>query len=157
MTSILIRYIAFPWVPTRSNISELTLRNKSMRRCSATVYCMVIIQGCIQKFQDSTCKRCLLNLDIKFLHHLQCTPLLHEYIVPCVFAMLGSNPGSPFFGTLSSTRCDSSWISSVVSNLRPFIRSFSLEKRKNHRGPDHVSMGDEGSLSCSSWPQTAKL
>jgi len=41
-------------------------------------------------------KRSLLTLDVKFLHHLQNTPLLHEYSGPSVSAMLGSIPGSPF-------------------------------------------------------------
>ena len=41
-------------------------------------------------------KRSLLALDVKFLHHLQSTPLLHEYSGPSVSAMLGSIPGSPF-------------------------------------------------------------
>ena len=42
-------------------------------------------------------ERSLLTLDVKFLHHLQSTPLLHEYSGPSVSAMLGSIPGSPFF------------------------------------------------------------
>ena len=41
-------------------------------------------------------KRSLLTLDVKFLHHLQSTPLLHEYSGPSVSAMLLSIPGSPF-------------------------------------------------------------
>ena len=41
-------------------------------------------------------KRSLLTLDVKFLHRLQSTPLLHEYSGPSVSAMLGSIPGSPF-------------------------------------------------------------
>jgi len=41
-------------------------------------------------------KRSLLTLDVKFLHHLQSTPLLHEYNGPSVSAVLGSIPGSPF-------------------------------------------------------------
>ena len=41
-------------------------------------------------------KRSLLTLDIEFIHHLQSTPLLHEYSGPCVYAMLGSIPVSPF-------------------------------------------------------------
>ena len=41
-------------------------------------------------------KRSLLTLDVKFLHHLQRTPLLHEYSGPGVSAMLGSIPGRPF-------------------------------------------------------------
>ena len=41
-------------------------------------------------------KRSLLTLDVKFLHHLQSIPVLHEYSGPSVSAMLGSIPGSPF-------------------------------------------------------------
>jgi len=41
-------------------------------------------------------KRSLLTLDVKFLYHLESTPLLHEYSGPSVSAMLGSIPGSPF-------------------------------------------------------------
>jgi len=41
-------------------------------------------------------KRSLLTLDVKFLHHLQSTPLLHKYSSSSVSAMLGSIPGSPF-------------------------------------------------------------
>ena len=41
-------------------------------------------------------KRSLLTLDVKFLHHLQSTPLLHEYSGTSVSAMLGSIPESPF-------------------------------------------------------------
>ena len=35
-------------------------------------------------------------MDVKFLHRLQSTPLLHEYSGPSVSAMLGSIAGSPF-------------------------------------------------------------
>ena len=41
-------------------------------------------------------KRSLLNLDVKFVYHLQSTPLLHEYAGPSISAMLGIIPGSPF-------------------------------------------------------------
>ena len=56
------------------------------------------IQGCIQKFQDSTCKKKFATLDVKFLHHLQSTLLLHEYSYSglSISAMLGSIPGIPF-------------------------------------------------------------
>ena len=30
-------------------------------------------------------------------------------------------------------------------------------REKSHRGPDRMGMGDGGSLSCCSWPKTAKL
>ena len=41
-------------------------------------------------------KRSLLSLDVKFLHHLQSTHLLHKYSGPSFSAILGSNPGRPF-------------------------------------------------------------
>ena len=50
--------------------------------------------------------------------------------------MLGSIPGSPFL--------DSSWISWMVSNLRPFIRSFSLGKRKKSQGARSGEYGGWG-------------
>ena len=53
-------------------------------------------------------KRNLLTLDVKFHHHLQRTPLLHEYSGPSVSAMLGKHPWKSLFGIVSSTRCDSS-------------------------------------------------
>ena len=43
-------------------------------------------------------KRSLLTLEVKFLHHLQSTPLLREYSGPIVSAMLGSIPVNPFLG-----------------------------------------------------------
>ena len=79
-------------------------------------------------------KRSLLTLEGKFLHHLHSTSLLHEYSGPSVSAMLGKHPWKSLFGIVSSTLYDSSWISSMVSNLRPFIRSFSLGKRKKSQG-----------------------
>ena len=89
-------------------------------------------------------KRSLPTLDFRFLNHLQSTPLLHEFSGPSFYAMLVSIPASPFFGIMSSTRCDSYWISSIVSNLRPFIRSFSLGKRKKSQGARSGECGGWG-------------
>ena len=61
------------------------------------VYVCMYVEGCMQNFQDSTCKRSLLTLDVKFLHHLQRTPLLQEYSGPSVSAMLGSNSVCSFW------------------------------------------------------------
>ena len=47
--------------------------------------------------KDSTCKKKLLTLDVKFFHQLQSTALLHECSGPSISAMLGSIPGSPFW------------------------------------------------------------
>ena len=62
-----------------------------------------IVEPCILIYKDVSkssrtvlVKRSLLTLDVKFLCHLQSTPLLHEYSGPSVSAMLGSIPGSPF-------------------------------------------------------------
>ena len=128
-------------------------------------------------------KQCtLLNIG-QFLHqHLVCWVNTRVYPkVPGQFAYLGcSIPLSPskyspfartqrsqrfchawkhpwkcLFGIVSSTRCDSSWISSMVSNLWPFIRSFGLGKRKKSQGARSGEYG--GPLSCCSWPKTVKL
>ena len=110
-------------------------------------------QGFIQKLQDSTCKKNLLTLDVKFLHHLQSTPLLHEYSGPSVYAMLGSVPGSPFLELCQVP-------AAVPLESLQWCRIFDPSEAsawgrgKSHRG---VSMGDGGSLSCCSWPKTAKL
>jgi len=38
----------------------------------------------------------MLTLDVKFLYHLQSTPLLQAYNGPSISAILGSIPRSPF-------------------------------------------------------------
>ena len=102
-------------------------------------------------------KRCLLTLVVKFLHHLQSTPLLHEYSGPSVSAVLGNIPGSPFLELCQVTAAiplkslQWCWIFDPSSEASAWGRG------KSHRGPDRVSMGDGGSLSCCSWPKTAKL
>ena len=42
-------------------------------------------------------KRCLLTLEVKFLHDLQSTPLLYEYSGPSVSAMLEASLEVPFW------------------------------------------------------------
>ena len=89
-------------------------------------------------------KRSLLNLDVKFLHHLQSTPLLHEYSSPSVSAMLGSIPGSPFLelyqvpAAIPLESLQWCWIFDHSSEASAWGRG------KSHRGPDRVSMGDGG-------------
>jgi len=102
-------------------------------------------------------KTSLLILDVKFLHHLQSTPLLHEYSGPSVSAMLGSIPGSPF---LEMCEVPTAIPLESLQWCRIFDSSSEASawgRGKSHTGPDRVSMGDGGSLSCSSWPKTAKL
>ena len=60
------------------------------------------------------------------------------------FCHAWKHPLKSLFGIVSSTRCVSYWISSVVSNLRPFIRSFSLGKRKKSQGARSGEYGGWG-------------
>ena len=93
-------------------------------------------------------KRSLLILDVKILHHLQSTPLLHEYSGPSVSAMLGSIPGSPFLELCQVP------IAIPLESLQwcrifdPSSEASTCGRGESHRGPDRVSMGDGGSLSC---------
>jgi len=55
------------------------------------------IYKCVSKSSRTVLvNRSMVTLDVKFLHHLQSTPLLHEYSGPIISALLGSIPGSPF-------------------------------------------------------------
>ena len=62
---------------------------------SSLPYKIDIYKGVSKSSRTVLIKRSLLTLDVKFLHHLQSTPLLHEYSCPSISAMLGSIPGSP--------------------------------------------------------------
>ena len=102
-------------------------------------------------------KRSLLTLDVKFLRHLQSTPLLHEYSGPNFSAMLESIPGSPF---LEFSQVPAAIPLESLQSCRIFDPSSEASawgRGKSHRGPDRVSMGDGGSLSCCSCPKTAKV
>ena len=101
-------------------------------------------------------KRSLLTLDVKFLHHLQSTPLLHEYSGPSVSAMLGSIPGNPFL-ELCQVPTAIPNLFSVCQIFDPLSEASAWGRGKSHRGPDRVNMGDGGSLSCCSWPKTAEF
>jgi len=47
-----------------------------------------IYKGVSKSSRTVLVKRSLLTLDVKFLHHLQSTPLLHEYSSPSISVML---------------------------------------------------------------------
>ena len=83
-------------------------------------------------------KRSLLTLDVKFLHHLHHTPLLHEYRGPSVSAMLGSILVSPF---LELCQVPAAIPLESLQWCRIFIRSFSLGKRKKSQG---ARSGEDG-------------
>ena len=118
---------------------------------------IVDIQGCIQKFRTVLVKRSSLTLDVKFLHHLQSTPLLHEYSGPSVSAMLGSIPGSPFLELCQVPAAIPLESLQLCRIFDPSSEASAWGRGKSHRGPDRVSMGDGGPLSRCSWPKTAKL
>jgi len=55
------------------------------------------VYKCVSKsLRTVLVKRNMVTLDVKFLHHLQSTPLLHEYNGPIISALLGSIPGISF-------------------------------------------------------------
>ena len=87
-------------------------------------------------------KRSLLTLDVKFLHHLQSTSLLHEYSSPSVSAMLGSIPGSPFLELCQVSAAIPLESLQWCRMFDPSSEAKAWGRGKSHRGPDWVSMGD---------------
>jgi len=65
--------------------------------------------------------------------HPRSISLPHVDTGPTVSFIFGTLPGSPFL-SVSSTLCDSAWISSMVSNRRPFSFNFSFGSRKKLQG-----------------------
>ena len=89
-------------------------------------------------------KRSLLTLDVKFLHYLQSSHFLHEYIGPSVSAMLGSIPGSPFL-----ERCHVPAAIPLESLqwcriFDPSSEASAWGREKSIKGPDRVSVGGWG-------------
>ena len=76
-------------------------------------------------------------------HHLQSTPLLHEYSGPSVSAMLGSIPGRPF---LELCQVPAAIPLESLQGCRicdPSSEASAWGRGKSHRGTDRVSMGDQ--------------
>jgi hypothetical protein len=71
-------------------------------------------------------------------HHPRSSSLPHVDTGPTV-SISGTLPGSPFLSRVSSTLCDLAWISSMVSNRRPFSFNLFLEIERNHRVPNQGS------------------
>jgi len=138
-------------------VQSAALLSKQIIILKILLLAIIYIQGCIQKFQDSTCKRSLLTLDVKFLHHLQSTPLLHKHSGPSVSTMLGSIPGSPFLELCQVPTAIPLESLQWCRIFDPSSKASAWGRGKSHRGPDQVSMGDGGPLSCCSWLKTAKL
>jgi len=86
-------------------------------------------------------KRSLLTLDVKFLRHLQSTPLLHEYSGPSISAMLESIPGSPFLELCQVPAAISLESLQWCRIFHPSSEAPAWGRGKSHREPDRVSMG----------------
>jgi hypothetical protein len=69
-------------------------------------------------------------------HHPRSSSLPHVDTGPTVVSIFGTLPGSPFL-SVSSTVCDSAWISSMVSN-------FIFGNRKNSQGAKSRDYGGWG-------------
>ena len=89
-------------------------------------------------------KRSLLTLDVKFLHHLHSTPLLHEYSGPSFSAMLGSIPGSPFLELCQVPAAIPIESVQWCRMFDPSSEGSAWGRGKSHRGPGRVSMEDGG-------------
>ena len=106
--------------------------------------CSVNYKGVSKSSRTVLVKRSLLTLDVKFLHHLQSTPLFHEYSGPSVSAMLGSILGSPFLELCqvpAAIRLESlqwCWIFDPSSEASVWGRG------KSHRGPERGEYGGWG-------------
>ena len=87
-------------------------------------------------------QRSLLTLDVKFLHHLQSTPLLHEYSGTSVSAMLGSISWSPYLELCQVPAAIPLESLQWCRIFDPSSEASAWGRGKSHRGPDRVSMGD---------------
>ena len=123
--------------------------------CVCMYVCMC--KGVYKSSKRVLVKRILLTLDVKFFRHLQSTPLLHEYSGPSISAMLGSIPGSPFLELCQEPTAIPLESLQWCRTFDPSSEASAWGRGKSHRGPDRVSMGDGGSLSCCSWPKTTKF
>ena len=134
------------------------LRTKKGNVMKYTTFCRGINWNClaslkkyIMQYKDVSkssrtvlVKRSLLTLDVKFLHHLQSTPLLHEYSGPSVSAMLGSIPGSPFLQLCQVPAAIPLESLQWCRIFDPSSEASASGRGKSHRGPDRWvwGMGD---------------
>ena len=102
---------------------------------------VLLYKGVSKNSRTVLVKRSLLTLDVKFLHHLQSTPLLHEYSDPSVSAMLGSIPGSPFLELCQVPAAIPLESLQWCRIFDPSSEAPAWGRGKSHRGPDRVRMG----------------
>ena len=89
-------------------------------------------------------KTSLLILDVKFLHHLQSTPLLHEYSGPSFSAMLGSIHGSAFLELYQVPTAIPLESLQWCRILDPSSEALQLGKRKKSQGARSGEYGGWG-------------
>jgi hypothetical protein len=87
----------------------------------------------------------IIKLTIRHIgrHHPPSSFLPHSDTNPTVSSICGTLPGSPFLSQCQAL-CDSAWISSVVSNRRPFSFNFNLGNRKKSQGAKSGEYGGWG-------------
>ena len=117
--------------------------------CTRT-HMYLLYKGVSKSSRTVLVKRSLLTLDVKFFHHLQSNPLLHEYSGPSVSAMLGSIPGSPFLELCQVPAVIPLESLQGCRIFDPSSEASAWGRGKSHKGPDRVRMGDGGPLSCCS-------
>jgi hypothetical protein len=85
-------------------------------------------------------------------HHPRSSSLPHVDTGPTVSSIFGTLPGSRFL-SVSRIMCDSAWISSVVSNRRPFSYNFIFGNRKKSQGAKSGSwwLEDDNHFVCLYW------
>ena len=107
-----------------------------------SLFLVYLYKGVSKSSRTVLVKRSLLALDVKFLHHLQSSPLLHEYSGPSVSAMLGGIPRSPFLEFCQVTAAIPLESLQWCRIFDPSSKASAWGRGKSHRGPDRVGMGD---------------
>jgi hypothetical protein len=91
------------------------------------------IQGAFKIFRTEAVKFIKLTIRPIGRHHPRSSFLPHVNTGPTVSFIFGTLPGCSFL-SVSSTLCDSAWISSMASNRRPFSFSFIFGKKEEVAG-----------------------
>jgi hypothetical protein len=85
-------------------------------------------------FQTEAVKIIKLTIRPIACHHPRSSSLPHVDTGSTFSSISGMLPGSSFLSRVSNTLCYSAWISSMVSNWRPFSFNFIFGNRKKSQG-----------------------
>jgi len=107
------------------------------------VYHHVIYEGCSKIFRTYGVKIIKLTIRPIGRRHPRSSSLPHADTGPTISSIFGTLPGSPFL-SVSSTPCDSAWISSMVSNRHPSSFNFIFGNRKKSQGAKSGEYGGWG-------------